>query len=140
MEQFYIRLYNYKVESKKKTIIIASIITIMIIGLVILLPRVFANRKLNYYTSLIQKAYVEISLEAIKNKEEPITINRKELIAKGLRVNADNVSCNPCVINDNKGYKNYEIIVDDSNHSIALRDVKNNIEKAFYVDEEVILN
>ena len=147
MEQFYIRLYNYKVENKKKkTIIIGSIIIVMIVGLIIFFPKAYAKRYLNYYTTLIQKAYVEVSLEAIENKEEPIIIDRKELLAKGLRVKTSDIDCDPCVVTDraNKheynGYKNYQIIIDNKNHSITLKDIKNDLEKTFYVDEKVQLN
>lgn len=141
MEQFYLRLYNYKVENKKKkTIIISSIIIVMIIGLMIFYPKASAKRSLYYYTTLIQKAYVEISLNAIKNKEEPIIINRKELIAKGLRINASNIDCDPCVVKEVGSYKNYQIVVNNDKHSITIKDIKNDLEKTFYVDEKVQFN
>lgn len=118
----------------------------MIIGLIVFFPKAYAKRYLHFYSTLIQKAYVEMSLEAIENKEEVIVINRKELIAKGLRVKESDIDCDPCVVTDraNKheynGYKNYQVIVDDNNHSITLKDIKNNLEKTFYVDEEVKIN
>ena len=116
---------------------------ILVIVLFNVYPGIRKRRFTSYFASLLQQTYADMCVYSIS--EDPngtIEIDKREMVATALKVDAEDVECDPCTIkegSDDYGvFRNYRIVFDEDSHTVTVNNISSGLEYSFEVDETVV--
>ena len=126
-----------------KKFLIPVVIVILVIALTVVYPGIRKKRFTSYFTSLLQQTYANMCVYSIS--EDPngtIEIDKREMVAAALKVDAEDVECDPCMIKEGSTdydvFRNYRIVFDEERHSVTVNNISSGLECSFEVDEAVV--